>query len=65
MVFEKDAGHSKFMEEVYECQSRLPGTNWNPASTPWTDVVSSTGFNYIILNLLHTKLIFVAILIPL
>ena len=41
MLFDKDAGRSTFMEDVYECQSRLPGTNWTPASVPWTDVVRS------------------------
>ena len=40
MLFDKDAGHSQFMEEVYECQSRLPGGIWNAATIPWADVVS-------------------------
>jgi len=39
MLFDKDAGHTLFMEDIYECQSRLPGTNWTAATVPWTDVV--------------------------
>ena len=42
MLFDKDAGHTMFMEDIYECQSRLPGTNWTAASVPWTDVVRSS-----------------------
>ena len=41
MLFDRDAGHHQFMEDVYECQSRnIPGGNWGEASRPWTDVVS-------------------------
>lgn len=39
MMYDKDAGHTMFMEDIYECHSRLPGTNWAAASVPWTDVV--------------------------
>ncbi|ESO94643.1 hypothetical protein LOTGIDRAFT_176714, partial [Lottia gigantea] len=39
MLFEKDAGHKKFIEDIYECQSRgIPGGNWAQASRPWSDV---------------------------
>ncbi|XP_076460960.1 myoferlin-like isoform X2 [Babylonia areolata] len=39
MLFDRDAGHTLFMEDVYECQSRnIPGGNWGQASRPWTDV---------------------------
>lgn len=47
MLFDKDAGHTMYMEDVYECQSRLPGTNWTAASVPWTDVVRSLLSTYI------------------
>lgn len=39
MLFDKDAGHKKYMEECYEMHSRLPATSWGPATRPWTDVV--------------------------
>ena len=39
MMYDKDAGHKVFMEDVYECESRLPGGVWSPAGIPWTDVV--------------------------
>ncbi|KAK6186023.1 hypothetical protein SNE40_008141 [Patella caerulea] len=39
MMFEKDAGHKKFIEDIYECQSRgIPGGSWQQASRPWSDV---------------------------
>ncbi|XP_041370601.1 myoferlin-like isoform X3 [Gigantopelta aegis] len=39
MLFDKDAGHHQFMEDIYECQNRnLPGGHWGEASRPWTDV---------------------------
>lgn len=41
MLYDKDAGHLTFMDDVYECQSRnIPGGSWGPASRPWADVVS-------------------------
>ena len=40
MMFDKDAGHRTFMDDVYECQMRIPGANWISASRPWTNVVS-------------------------
>jgi len=39
MLFDKDAGHKVFMDDVYENESRLPGGIWKPARIPWTDVV--------------------------
>lgn len=45
MLFDKDAGHKDFLEEVYELQTRLPGGNWGLASVPWTDVVRAAGGN--------------------
>ncbi|BFY97443.1 hypothetical protein BsWGS_00482 [Bradybaena similaris] len=39
MLFDKDAGHHTYLEDVYECQSRnVPGTAWGVASRPWADV---------------------------
>lgn len=39
MLYDKDAGHTSFLEDVYECQSRYPAGAWGPASVPFTDVV--------------------------
>ncbi|KAH9524694.1 hypothetical protein Btru_027538 [Bulinus truncatus] len=39
MLFDKDAGHRTYLEDVYENQSRnIPGGNWGPSSRPWSDV---------------------------
>lgn len=38
MLFDKDAGHKVYMEDVYECHSRIPGGSWGEATTPWADV---------------------------
>ncbi|XP_067657682.1 myoferlin-like isoform X1 [Haliotis asinina] len=39
MLFDKDAGHHQFLEDIYECQARnLPGGHWGPATRPWADV---------------------------
>ncbi|GFO37984.1 dysferlin [Plakobranchus ocellatus] len=39
MLYDKDAGHQRYLEDAYECQSRnIPGGAWGPASRPWTDV---------------------------
>lgn len=37
LLTEADAGHSEFVEEVYENQTRNPGGEWTAA--PYTDVV--------------------------
>ena len=42
MLFDKDAGHTSFLEDVYECQSRYPGGQWGAATVPWADVVRGT-----------------------
>ena len=40
MLFDKDAGHHTFLEDIYECNSRnIPGGTWGPATRPWSDVV--------------------------
>ena len=41
MMYDKDAGHRTFMDDVYECMMRIPGASWIQASRPWTNVVST------------------------
>ena len=50
MLFDKDAGHTSFLEDVYECQSRYPGGQWGAATVPWADVVRGHLF-YLDINL--------------
>ncbi|XP_048585076.1 myoferlin [Nematostella vectensis] len=39
LTYERDAGHTSFLEDLFENESRmLPGGNWKQASQPWTDV---------------------------
>ncbi|KAK3589425.1 hypothetical protein CHS0354_020754 [Potamilus streckersoni] len=38
MLYDVDAGHKTFMDDVYECQMRIPGTNWMASTKPWADV---------------------------
>ncbi|XP_055863087.1 myoferlin-like isoform X4 [Biomphalaria glabrata] len=39
MLFDKDAGHRTYLEDVYENQSRnIPGSTWGLSTRPWTDV---------------------------
>lgn len=49
LLTEADAGHSEFLDEVFENQTRYPGGEWAAASEPYTDVV-----RYISLYLQHT-----------
>ena len=42
MLYDKDAGHTQYMEDLYEGQSRMPGGAWDAATVPWTDVVSNS-----------------------
>lgn len=39
LLTEADAGHSEFVDEVFENQTRYPGGEWVAASEPYTDVV--------------------------
>lgn len=39
LLTEADAGHSEFVDEVFENQTRYPGGEWAAASEPYTDVV--------------------------
>ncbi|XP_076856143.1 myoferlin isoform X1 [Brachyhypopomus gauderio] len=38
LLTEADAGHSEFMDEVYENETRYPGGEWKAATEPYTDV---------------------------
>ncbi|KAL2078230.1 hypothetical protein ACEWY4_025915 [Coilia grayii] len=38
LLTEADAGHTEFLDEVFENETRLPGREWKPASEPFTDV---------------------------
>uniref|UniRef100_A0A8C5CU23 Myoferlin-like n=1 Tax=Gadus morhua TaxID=8049 RepID=A0A8C5CU23_GADMO len=38
LLNEADAGHTEFMEEVFENETRYPGGDWKPASEHYTDV---------------------------
>ncbi|XP_066519637.1 myoferlin [Hoplias malabaricus] len=38
LLTEADAGHSEFLDEVYENQARFPGGEWKDAAEPYTDV---------------------------
>uniref|UniRef100_A0A4W3KE42 Myoferlin like n=1 Tax=Callorhinchus milii TaxID=7868 RepID=A0A4W3KE42_CALMI len=38
MLTEADAGHTEFIDEVYENESRYPGTEWKLPEEPYADV---------------------------
>ncbi|XP_056626816.1 myoferlin isoform X1 [Triplophysa dalaica] len=38
LLAEADAGHTEFLDEVYENESRFPGGEWKPAAESYTDV---------------------------
>ncbi|XP_052821675.1 myoferlin isoform X1 [Octopus bimaculoides] len=38
LMFDKDAGHRNYLEEVYENQYRLPRGTWGPMKQAWSDV---------------------------
>lgn len=40
MLYDTDAGHTSFLEEVFENQMRLPGGQWIGMPEGYTDVVS-------------------------
>lgn len=39
LIYDRDAGHKIFLEDVYELHTRLPGGPWSMAKTFWTDAV--------------------------
>lgn len=41
LLTEADAGHTEFMDEVFQNETRYPGGEWKAASEPFTDVVST------------------------
>ncbi|TRY55559.1 hypothetical protein DNTS_023156 [Danionella cerebrum] len=38
LLSEADAGHTEFVDEVYENETRFPGGEWKVAAEPYTDV---------------------------
>ncbi|MEQ2285002.1 hypothetical protein AMECASPLE_027346 [Ameca splendens] len=38
LLTEADAGHTEFMDEVFQNETRFPGGEWKSASEPFTDV---------------------------
>ncbi|TNN74621.1 Myoferlin [Liparis tanakae] len=38
LLTEADAGHTEFMDEVFQNETRYPGGDWKPASEQYTDV---------------------------
>uniref|UniRef100_A0A8C4IEZ3 C2 domain-containing protein n=1 Tax=Dicentrarchus labrax TaxID=13489 RepID=A0A8C4IEZ3_DICLA len=38
LLTEADAGHTEFMDEVFQNETRFPGGEWKAASEPFTDV---------------------------
>ncbi|XP_026206806.1 myoferlin-like isoform X3 [Anabas testudineus] len=38
LLTEADAGHTEFMDEVYQNETRFPGGEWKSAAEPYTDV---------------------------
>ncbi|KAJ8418235.1 hypothetical protein AAFF_G00139440 [Aldrovandia affinis] len=38
LLTEADAGHTEFMDEVFQNETRFPGGEWKPAGEPFTDV---------------------------
>ncbi|XP_061083381.1 myoferlin-like [Conger conger] len=38
LLTEADAGHTQFIDEVFENETRFPGGEWKPAAEPYTDV---------------------------
>lgn len=42
LLTEADAGHTEFMDEVFQNEVRFPGREWKTASEAFTDVVSTS-----------------------
>ncbi|XP_013884160.1 myoferlin [Austrofundulus limnaeus] len=38
LLTEADAGHTEFVDEVFQNETRFPGGDWKPAAEPYTDV---------------------------
>ncbi|GCC39776.1 hypothetical protein chiPu_0023875 [Chiloscyllium punctatum] len=41
LLYDVDAGHMTFVEEVFEIQARLPGGQWIQMTEAYTDIVST------------------------
>ncbi len=41
MLYDKDAGHTQFLEDLYEHQSRYPAGAWGAATIPYADMVGA------------------------
>ncbi|XP_067936252.1 myoferlin-like isoform X2 [Watersipora subatra] len=42
LLYNRDAGHNTFIEDVFELHTRLPGTSWSHAKVFWTDALNDT-----------------------
>lgn len=38
LAYERDTGSKSFLEDLFECEERLPGMSWKPAALRWTDI---------------------------
>lgn len=45
LLTEADAGHTEFMDEVFQNETRFPGGEWKAASEPFTDVNGEKSLN--------------------
>ncbi|KAM9424835.1 myoferlin-like isoform 2-T2 [Pholidichthys leucotaenia] len=45
LLTEADAGHTEFMDEVFQNETRFPGGEWKSASETFTDVNGEKSFN--------------------
>uniref|UniRef100_A0A665W7Z6 Myoferlin n=1 Tax=Echeneis naucrates TaxID=173247 RepID=A0A665W7Z6_ECHNA len=45
LLTEADAGHTEFMDEVFQNETRFPGGEWKAPSEPFTDVNGEKSFN--------------------
>ena len=41
LAYERDTGTKSFLEDMFECEERLPGMQWKAAAVQWTDIVST------------------------
>lgn len=54
LLTEADAGHTEFMDEVFQNETRFPGGEWKSASEPFTDVVRTRPVQMKALNITHS-----------
>lgn len=53
LLTEADAGHTEFIDEVFQNETRFPGGEWKPAAEAYTDVVQ-----YMVFTQTHTDYVF-------